>query len=391
MNYRKIANAIVMVTGTSVGSGLLGLPIMTSTAGMIPTLCAFIAAWIFMTMAAYAILTIKLQWRGSYNLSSLIKHTLGRSGQYASSVMIVLLLYSLLCTYTMAGGAWLRVFMHSMMPLSSHVSTLLFTALLGSVLCCGDRFVYNLNNALGIGLVLAFIATVGSGLLPNDYAFISQRNLRAILPSMPLILTTFGFSIVVPSLTEYLDYDEKSVKIAILVGSLIALMAYVLWEWVTLGHISLKGNLGFDHMKRMGDDGTGVMVALAHSTNRHWILLAGRWFAVFAVVTSFLGVSLALMHFLSDALTLQCKGRGRLMLFGLTYLPPVIVTCFYPNAFVQILSFAGIFVAVLLGLFPLWMVLKTRSGPSIGFNNAMWLVGVLFFMVVIAQELVNAS
>ncbi|HBI22088.1 MAG TPA: hypothetical protein DDY37_05830, partial [Legionella sp.] len=222
MNHRKIFNAIVMVTGTSVGSGILGLPIITSTAGLVPTLLAFVVAWVFMTMGAYCILDIKMQLRGPFNLSSLIKHTLGRSGQYVSSVMIMLLLYALLCTYTMAGGAWLSLFMRPFVNLSGHWATLWFTVLFGGLLCCGEKLTYNLNNLLGIGLAIAFVATVSSSVSPASYDFIAQGHFNAILPSLPLILTTFGFSIVVPALTEYLDYDEKSVKRAIIIGSLVA-------------------------------------------------------------------------------------------------------------------------------------------------------------------------
>ena len=402
MNSRKIFNAIVMVTGTSVGSGILGLPIITSSAGFLPTMVAFIVAWIFMTMGAFYILDIKMQVRGSFNLSSLIKLTLGRPGQYVSSIMIALLLYALLCTYMMAGSAWLNVFIAPVVAVPQQLASVLFTILLGGLVLCGERLTYNLNNLLGVGLLLAFIATVGSSMTPSNYDFIKQGEFQAILPSLPLILTTFGFSIVVPALTEYLDYQEKSIKTAIIFGSLVALAAYDVWEWVTLGNIS---SMSFQTMKQSGDNGTGVIVSLAQSTQSSWVTFSGRLFAVFAVITSFLGVSLALLHFLSDVLTLKLKGKNRLILFFLAYLPPILVTSFYPRAFVQILSFAGIFVAVLLGLFPAVMVLKkwckkvgcVDSLPSESVGRVrvkrarlFVLIGVIvFFGLVIVQEIIN--
>lgn len=402
MNRRKIFNAIVMVTGTSVGSGILGLPILTSSAGLLPTMLAFIVAWAFMTIGAFYILDIKMQVKGPYNLSSLIKLTLGRPGQYVSSIMIALLLYALLCTYMMAGSAWLNVFIAPIVTVPQPLAPLMFTILLGGLLLCGERLTYNLNNLLGIGLLFAFIATVGSSMVPTHYNFIKQGQLSAILPSLPLILTTFGFSIVVPALTEYLDYQEKSIKTVIIIGSLIALAAYAVWEWVTLGNIS---SVSFQTMKQSGDNGTGVIVSLAQSTQSSWVTFSGRLFAVFAVITSFLGVSLALLHFLSDVLTLNLKGKSRLILFFLAYIPPIIVTSFYPRAFVQILSFAGIFVAVLLGLFPAVMVLKkwyTKSkcvdsssseirGDQAGKRErlSVLIAVIVFFGLVIVQEMVN--
>lgn len=391
MNCRKIFNAIVMVTGTSVGSGILGLPIITSSAGIIPAIIAFIIAWIFMLLAAYYILDIKMQLRGPYNLSSLIKLTLGRPGQYLSATMILLLLYALLCTYTMAGAAWLSIFVAPIIDLSKHTASIFFTLIFGGILLCGEKFTFNLNNLLGIGLVFAFIATVGSSLLPVSYDFVKQVNFIEILPSLPLILTTFGFSIVVPALTEYLDYDEQSVKIAMIIGSIIALVAYIVWEWATLGNISMNGVMGFHQMRQSGDNGTGVIVGLAASTHSTWVMFSGRLFAIFAVITSFLGVSLALLHFLADTLTLECGGKNRLLLFAVTYLPPILITSFYPKAFVQILSFAGIFVAVLLGLFPVLMVFKKRGFYKHYLNKSavLLLLVALFFIMVITQEIVN--
>ena len=390
MSWLKKLNAIMMVAGTSVGTGILGLPIITSSSGLIPTILAFLVAWVFMTGAAYYILEIKMQVRGSFNLSSMIKLTLGKPGQYVSSVIILLLLYALLCTYMMAGAAWLNLLIAPIVLLPIAVTTLVFTLILAMVILCGERFIYNTNNMLGVGLVVAFLITVGSSLSPKETAFITHCHFLDILPSLPLLLTTFGFSIVVPALTEYLEYDEKSVKFSIITGSLIALGAYVVWEWVTLGNIPLDGPLSFQMLKQTGDNGTGVIVALSAVKSSAWVILSGRVFAIFAVITSFLGVSLALYHFLADSLKIESTGRGRFWLALMTYLPPLFVTYFYPKAFVQILSFAGLFVALLLGLFPAWMLFETRrrEHKKRGGGFIIGCVG-LFFMLVIVQEIIN--
>lgn len=382
MLNRKIFNAILMVTGTSVGSGILGLPIVTSSAGVVPSTIALLVAWVFMTMGAYYILDIKMQMKGTFNLSSLIKLTLGRPGQYISSTMIVLLLYALLCTYMMAGAAWLGLYTARWVDIPIQLNGIIFIMLFGGVLLGGEKASYRLNNALGIALIVTFIVMVGSSVVPANYDFIQQADVQAILPSLPLILTTFGFSIVVPSLTEYLDYDEKSVKTAIIIGSLIALAAYILWEWVTFGNVSFAE---FKGLKKMGDNGTGVIVALAASTDNSWVKISGQLFAIFAVTTSFSGVSLALMHFLADTLKL----KNRVALFFMTYLPPVLVTRFYPKAFVQTLGFAGIFVAVLLGLFPVLMVFNNRQCRRINKGTLTLICVALFFIMVIIQEMVN--
>ncbi|OGV28917.1 MAG: hypothetical protein A3E88_02455 [Legionellales bacterium RIFCSPHIGHO2_12_FULL_35_11] len=391
MNKIKTFNAILMITGTSVGTGILGLPIVTSEAGFLPSLGAFLISWVFMTAAALYILDVKMRVRGNYNLSSMIKITLGKTGQLCSSTIVVLLLYALLCTYMMAGSAWFSVLLADFIVLPIFKIIIIFTLLFAVILYCGEKLIYNINNLLAFGLMVAFIITIGANIIPVNYNFLNQVNFREILPSLPLLLTTFGFSIIVPAVTEYLEYDEKSAKFAILVGGVVALIAYIVWEWVVLSHIPLHGENSFQKLKEVGDNGTGVILGFVAATKNEIADVSGRVFAIFAAVTSFMGVSIALIHFLADNLKIQAVGRKRLGLLILVYVPPLLITSLVPNAFVQVLSFAGIFVAVLLGLFPVLMIYKVgvssknKKQPKKIF---LYITGV-FFVLVIIQEIIN--
>lgn len=394
MNKMKTFNAILMVTGTSVGTGILGLPIATSQAGFFPTMLAFIISWIFMTIAALYILEVKMQVRGNYNLSSMIKMTLGRPGQIFSSIVILVLLYALLCTYMMAGSAWFKVLIKDYIDVDNLTIIMIFTMIFAIILFFGERLIYSINNILAICLVFAFIITVSVSFLPNNYEFIKHSNIEAMFPSMPMLLTTFGFSIIVPSVTEYLEYDKKSVYKAIMWGGLISLLAYAIWEWVTLGHIPLFGKNGLHDLLIDGDNGTGVILALAKSTQSHVVNISGRIFAIFAAVTSFMGVSVALIHFLADNLKTHPSQINRFFLLLLVYIPPIFITILVPNAFVQVLGFAGIFVAVLLGLLPVLMVYNERNKTNkYSFRsfkkNVFLIISVVFFILVILQEIKN--
>ncbi|MDF1757938.1 MAG: aromatic amino acid transport family protein [Legionellaceae bacterium] len=396
MSSLKTFNAVLMITGTSVGTGILGLPIVTSSAGFVPSIIAFIISWVFMTAAALHILEIKMQVRGNYNLSSMIKITMGKSGQVFSSLIIVLLLYALLCTYMMAGSAWLRVLLASTIKLSDFSITVIFTLIFSLILYCGERLIYNINNFLAFCLMMAFFMTISVSVMPPNYDFINQINYQAIYASFPLLLTTFGFSIIVPAVTEYLEYDKKSAKFAILAGGIIALIAYVIWEWVILGHVALHGKNSFQELKQAGDNGTGVILAFAASANSSLVNLSGRIFAIFAAITSFMGVSVALIHFLADNLKLEARGGKRLLLLIVIYIPPLLITSMVPNAFVQVLGFAGIFVAVLLGLFPVLMIYnnsrKNTSLNSFGYFKKIFLfITALFFVGVIIIEILNLA
>lgn len=399
MKKSKTLNAILMVAGTSVGTGVLGLPIATTKAGLLPTFAAFLISWAFMTLAALYILEVKMRLRGNYNLSSMIRLTLGRSGEIFSSFIILLLLYSLLCTYMMAGSAWLRVLIINYVDISNLAIIMGFTVIFACTLYCKDRVIYNINNFLAVCLIIAFIITIGISIMPHKDGFITTHDVSAVFPTFPMLLTTFGFSIIVPAVTEYLQYEEKATRLAIYIGGGVALIAYVLWEWVTLGHIPSSDLL---RLHETGDNGTGVILAFADVMQSQIVSIAGRIFAIFAAITSFMGVSVALMHFLTDQLDLDSlwklskndfvkSGRvQRIFLLLIIYIPPILITSMIPRAFVEVLGFAGVFVAILLGLLPGLMVysIHRKTGFSIG-KKIFLILSMLFFVIVIIQEVIN--
>jgi tyrosine-specific transport protein len=400
MKHAHYWHAVIMITGTSIGTGILGLPITTSQAGFWPTILMFIITWLFMTQAALYILDVKMHYRSHHTLSSLIQLTLGKIGHYSSALILIILLYALLSTYIMTGTAWLRLWLAPTFLFKFHWVAIGFVTVFGLILTMKDRRIYAINNLLGIALAIAFIIMIGLSLWPINLSLLNYTHPPAILRSMPLLLTTFGFSVVVPTITEYLDYDAGQIKSAIIVGSFLALVGYVIWEWVTLGHIPRTGTTGLNMLYRYGDNGTGVIHAFSVATGNRWATTAGQLFAIFADITSFFGIALALMHCLKEWLSLKMPPiqKHRLIMI-LTFFPPLCVTLFYPEAFVELLSFAGLSVALLLGLFPALMRIKlgrlkhaessaaARLQPPI----VIAIVTAVFFSFVMIIELYNLT
>src|SRR5206468_11353 len=91
------------------------------------------------------------------------------------------------------------------------------------------------------------------------------------------------------------------------------------------------------------------------------IAMVARFFSFFAIVTSFLGVSLSLMDFLADGFGIKKTRTGRIALYLMTFVPPLLITLIDPRAFLSALEYAGAFgVVTLLGLFPALMVWSGR-------------------------------
>jgi tyrosine-specific transport protein len=155
-----------------------------------------------------------------------------------------------------------------------------------------------------------------------------------------------------------MHYDTQKVRKAILIGSFIPLVTYVIWQWLILGIVPTFGPGGLEDALNQGQN---AVQPLKNVINSQAVYIVGQYFAFFALVTSFFGVTLGLVDFLADGLNIKKTASGKLLLCALVFLPPLGVAFLYPHIFLKALDFAGGFgCALLLGLLPILMVWAGR-------------------------------
>jgi tyrosine-specific transport protein len=137
-----------------------------------------------------------------------------------------------------------------------------------------------------------------------------------------------------------------------------------MWEWLILGIVPIEGEGGFREALTQGNMATR---ALRNAVGASWIVDLAEYFAFFAIVTSFIGVALSLVDFLSDGLKVKKDRKGKIFLCFLTLAPPFLLSLLFPNIFLKALSYAGAFGAVILfGILPALMVWSGRYVKKIG-------------------------
>jgi len=170
-------------------------------------------------------------------------------------------------------------------------------------------------------------------------------------------MTSFGFAAIVPSLRIYFAGDTHRLKKAIVIGSAIPLICYIVWDIAIMGVIPHQGLMGILN----SDNSTSDLVnTLSETASNPSITIFIQLFTSICVLTSFLGVALCLTDFWADALQLEKKGSGNFLIIAMIFLPPLIVVLFFPNIFVTALKYAGIYCMVLLVFLPAWMVWAGR-------------------------------
>ncbi len=356
----KLFGAILLVAGTTIGAGMLALPVVTGLAGFYPSIALFIAYWLFLTFTAFLMLEVTLWMPGQTNLISMARQTLGRPGEIVSWVLYLYLLYALLTAYLAGGGAILLDFIQTVthQALSPYVGPLLLMLIFSIFVYKGHRPVDLINRILMVGLVIAYFALV-IGLLPHlNFELLKRSEWSALLIGSSVVATSFGFHIIIPSLVTYLERDVAKLRWSILIGSLIPLVVYIVWELIALGILPLEGKYGIVNGYNQGANGATLLADFLNIPSIAWI---ARLFSIFAIVTSFLGVSLSLNDFLADGFKIEKNRPGRILLYAMTFLPPLLISLVDPGAFLKALEFAGAFgVVILLGLMPALMVWRGR-------------------------------
>jgi tyrosine-specific transport protein len=364
----SVFGGILLVSGSCIGAGMLALPIATGLAGFFPSLVAMFLAWAFMTFTGLILVEISGWFFGQVNLVSMAQESLGATGKWVAWLSYLFLFYSLLVAYVAASGTIFSDILKEVFGLSipGWFGSLLFTGLFGWIIYLGTKPVDLFNRLLMFGLIAAYIGMVGVGVAKIDPKLLLHYAPKYVFSSLPILVVSFGFQNVIPSLAAYLKGDLRRVRLAIMGGSLMTLAVYLLWSLLVQGIVPYEGAEGILSSFQQGKEATHALNAALHSK---WLTVFAQGFAFFAIVTSFLAQGLTLTHFLADGLKISpIASSGRLLTF-VALVPPLLFALYDPTVFFKALNFAGGICAVILfGILPTAMAWIGRYQKRITSN-----------------------
>ncbi len=395
-SLNKVFGGAMLVTGTCIGAGMLGLPISTAASGFYPSALAFVFCWAIMTTSALFMLEVSLWYPEETNLITMAKSTLGKAGESIAWICYVLFLYALMAAYT-SGAAGIIGEGLIKLGLNAKWGIWIIVSLFAFVVYLGTKCVDWVNRLLMLFLVCAYIALVVNVVPKISPTMLSEGHPKFLLSTAPLIVTSFGFHLLIPSLKNYMHGNVKGLRLAIILGSLLPLAVYLLWELLVLGVIPVSGDKGLIAMmhaeKSSGKQAvvelTQLLSQLLHNPRIN-VFVSG--FALSAILTSFIGVALGLFDFFADGFHIKKTLIGKMVLAFLTFLPPVLIAIYCPQ-FLLALHYAGMFAAVLLIIYPVLMVWWGRyrlpnvaSGYRVMGGKPLLILTLLFGLGVVALE-----
>ena len=358
----KTLGSTLIVAGTTIGAGMLAMPLTSAGIGFGFTVVLLVSLWLLLCFTALLFVEAYQTVDSDAGLGTLAEKYYGTFGRVISTAVLIIFLYAILSAYVSGGSSILGGLLPTIVDAetTTQIAGVIFTVVFGSFIVVGTTSVDAINRIIFATKILAFILVLGL-LLPKvtvDYLLAMPINNALLISAMPIFFTSFGFHGSIPSLNKYLEGNIKALRISIVVGTAIPLIAYILWQLATHGVLSQT-----EFMEILERDPTlnGLAEAAHHITGSSIVGIIVRLFSALALITSFLGVALGLFEALEDLLKRVNINAGRKSLGLLTFLPPMLFAFFYPQGFITALGYAGQMFAFYAVVLPIAMVWRLRS------------------------------
>ena len=250
-----------------------------------------------------------------------------------------------------------------MTGMGSQLGSILFTLLFSLLVWHSTRAVDRISVLLVILMGLSFAFGI-SGLSMNvrldlllDRVGSETHYAPYALVMLPVALTSFGYHHSVSSMRAYYG-EERRASRAIMGGTVIALTFYLIWL------VSVFGNLPrseFGPVIEQGGNVDALLKALGSVIESRAVANALNAFSMAAILSSFIGVGLGVFDYLADLFKFDNSRQGRAKSWGVTFLPPLLLSLLFPFGFVVAIGYAGAAATVWACIIPALLAKKSRE------------------------------
>jgi tyrosine-specific transport protein len=367
----SVFGAASLVGGTMVGAGILALPQATAPVGFLPSAAAMGVGWLYMTMSGLLISELCINRIGQsgkpgQGMLDLYETTLGGAWSKVGSFAYFFLHYALMVAYIAQGGANVGEALDSLgLPIGGFpgIGQVLFASA-----CCFGLFaaspamVAKANNLFVLVLGTAFLGIVAIGATTADFSSlvaISNQHPENVAGAFPIIFLSLVYQNIVPTVVNQLEGDRSKITQSILLGTSIPALMFLAWNAVVLGNVQETDIANIDPL------------ALLQSAQGGNPLLGNlvKTCSSLAILTSLIGFVYGLLDALTDVLDISSEGPSyeewKAPLFGLVFVPPLVLALSDPEIFFKALDYGGAFgVSTLFLALPPLMVWGQRYGDS---------------------------
>lgn len=384
-SHGHIIGGSLLIAGTTIGVGMLALPVATGPGGFWPSIIIYLVCWAFMLCTGLLLLEVCTWMPEDANLITMAGRLLGRPGKIACWFVYLFLFETVMIAHITGGGGISNEILSGDLGLIP--SMIVYVILFAPIVYMGTRTVDRINLFMFSGVIISYLLFIIVSVRHVDLSKLLTMNWKKAWLAIPILFTSFTYQVIIPTLVTYMKRDFKKVRKTILFGTSIPLVVYLIWQVLILGIIPIEGPHGLAEAKSRG---LNAVSPLKHFVGNPWVVGIGKAFGFFAMTASYIALSLAFVDFLADGLRVKKKGIRKAVLCLMVFIPPLLVSMIKPDIFLDALGYAGgISCAILFGLYPPLMVWigRYRKGHTSGQQIPGGKVFLGFLMVLIILEL----
>lgn len=314
--------AISTVIGTSVGAGIFSLPYVASKSGFLPFFILLISLGLIILILnlMYAEVTLRTKNRG--RLVGYCEKYLGINGKRVATFVTLFALYSNMLAFIIIGGKFLNAIFSNSFGGSEFMYSIFMALFISAGIYVSLKIVSVIEFMMVIFLFIAIFGIIFKGMFFVEIDNLTVLNYSQSFFPFGAILFSLGAISAIPTLEHIIKNDQKKIKNAIIIGSSITVIIYILFVVVVLG---ITGT----NTSQESLSGLGVVM-------KNGIVKTGLIFGIFAIATSFLMIGINLKEVFWYDYHLSEKKS-----WALTCFVPFFIFVLGFRDFISIVSFAG--------------------------------------------------
>lgn len=315
---KKFYEAIATLTGTIIGAGVLGIPYAISQSGVFIGISYIVILSLIILLLNLYLGEVSLRTKGKHQLTGYAGKYLGKKGKFFMTISLMVGLYGAMIAYIIGVGEIIS----SLFNVNYFIVVFVFFAIMAYMVYRGLNVIRKWELILGIIMLMIIILMIVLSLPHIDFANYSTPNsINYILPYGVILFAMIG-AVSIPDLREILKKDRKKLKKAIIIGSLIPVVSYLLFTTISLGVSGINTT-------------EIVTLGLGKIMGYHMVVL-GNIFAIFSMTTSFLVLGLGLKWMYNYDYKLPHFSS-----WALTMFIPLLIVLFNFSSFIRVLGITG--------------------------------------------------
>ncbi len=377
MPEKHVFSAISTLIGLTIGAGILGIPFVIARAGFITGIVNIVVLGIMILILNLYLGEVSLRTKEIHQLTGYARLYLNNIGNMLMTASFIIFTHGAMIAYIMKTGEFLDALLSPSLGGTPIIYSILFTTLSFVIVFEGIKIVERSEFYMVLAII-SIITLLAIFAIPHiDPANLTSFSYKNLFIPYGVVFFAFLATPAIPEMNEELK-NKKHLKKAIIIGSVIPMIVYILFALVVVG---ISGANTTD----------GAILGLASILGAK-IMVMGTILGILTMTTSFIAIAFALTEMY----------RFDYKLMDIT---PPMFSCFIPlaaalmimnsnmkNAFFQVLDITGSIGGSLTGILILciwWKARKTgKRKPEYAIpNNILGLILIVMMILGIVLKL----